>query len=91
MFLHDNLYLRRAKKQLPEDLNPRARTVCRKLTSAMTVSRLYKLTGGSYYRFVVEAYALAEKGLLEVLDQGKATPKSTRELPLSNLLMEQAA
>ena len=91
VFTHDNLYLRRAAKEPPEDLSPRARTIFRKLTNAMTVARLYKLTGGSYYRFVVEAADMVEKRLLKVLDQGKETPKSTHELPLSNLLLEQAA
>ena len=88
---HDNLYLRRAQKKMPDGLSPRAQTIYRKLKSAMTVGRLYKLTGGSYYRFIVEASAQVEQRVLKVLDQGKETPKSTHELPLSNLLLEQAA
>ncbi len=91
VFTHDNLYLKRAKKVEPDDLSPRGAAIYRKLKSAMTIARLYKLTGGSYYRYMVEASAMTRKGMLKVLDQGKATPKSTHELPLSNLLLEQAA
>ena len=57
----------------------------------MPVARLYQLTGGSYFRFLVEAHALQQQRVLKVLDQGKESPKSTHELPLSNLLLEQAA
>ncbi len=88
---HDNLYLRRVMKEEPEDLSPRGAAIFRKLKSAMTIAKLYKLTGGSYYRFLDEASKLAQRDVLRVLDQGKSTPKSTQELPLSNLLLEQAA
>ncbi len=91
VFTHDNLFLRRATAQEPEDLRPRAQVIYRKLKSAMTIARLYQLTGGSYFRFLVEAAVLERKGILKVLDHGKATPRSTSELPLSNLLLEQAA
>ncbi len=90
-FTHDNLFIRRATSQEPEGLGPRAATIVRKLKNTMTVGQLYKLTGGSYFRFLTEANELAKQGLVKVLDQGKATPKSTHELPLSNLLLEQAA
>ncbi len=88
---HDNLYLRRVVRKEPEELSPRGAAIFRKLSSAMTIAKLYKLTGGSYYRFLDEAGRLAKRGVLSVLDQGKSTPKSTHELPLSNLLLEQAA
>lgn len=88
---HDNLFLRRVAKQEPENLSPRSAAIYRKLSSAMTFGKLYKLTGGSYFRFLVEAHELAQKGIVKVIDQGKSTPKSTHELPLSNLLLEQAA
>ncbi len=90
-FTHDNLFMRRTTSQEPEGLEPRGAILFRKLKSPMTVGRLYKLTGGSYFRFLTEANALAQKGIVKVVDQGKATPKSTHELPLSNLLLEQAA
>ncbi len=88
---HDNLFLRRVTKEEPEDLNPRGAAMYRKLSSAMTIGRLYKLTGGSYFRFMAEAGTLEQRRVLRVIDEGKSTPKSTRELPLSNLLLEQAA
>ncbi len=88
---HDNLFLRRVNQEEPEDLSPRGSAIFRKLRSAMTIAKLYKLTGGSYFRFMAEAGSLAQGQVLKVLDQGKATPKSTHELPLSNLLLEQAA
>ena len=88
---HDNLFLRRATDKEPEDLSPRGAAMFRKLRSAMTIDKLYRLTGGSYFRFLTEASTLAQQNVLKVLDQGKSTPKSTHELPLSNLLLEQAA
>jgi len=90
-FRHDNLFLRRTREEEPDGLNPRAATIYRNLKSAMTIGRLYKLVGGSYFRFLVEASILRTHGVVKVLDQGKETPKSTHELPLSNLLLEQAA
>ena len=91
VFKHDNLYLRRARNEDPVGLNPRAAAIYRKLESAMTIARLYNLVGGSYFRFLAEAGKLERAGVLRVHDQGKSTPKSTHELPLSNLLLEQAA
>ena len=91
VFSHDNLYLRRVTDQEPADLRPRASAMFRKLNSAMTVGRLYKLTGGSYFRFLLEAWACQQRGILKVLDQGKATPRTTHEMPLTKLLLEQAA
>ena len=88
---HDNLFLRRVEKREPDDLSPRGAAIFRKLSSAMTIGKLYKLTGGSYFRFLAEAGDLERRQVLKVLDQGKSTPKSTHELPLSNLLLEQAA
>ncbi|MCP3958294.1 MAG: DUF4388 domain-containing protein [bacterium] len=88
---HDNLYLRRATDHEPDNSSPRASAIFRKLKSAMSVARLYQLTGGSYFRFLLEAHSLQQQHVLKVLDQGKETPKSTHELPLSNLLLEQAA
>ncbi len=88
---HDNLFLRRLAEKEPENLTPRGAAIFRKLRSAMTIAKLYKLTGGSYFRFLTEAGSLAQHKILKVLDQGKETPKSTHELPLSNLLLEQAA
>ena len=90
-FTHDNLFLRRVSQQEPDDLRPRAMVIYRKLKSALTIARLYKLTGGSYFRFLVEAAVLERRGVVKLLDQGKATPRTTHELPLSNLLLEQAA
>ena len=90
-FTHDNLFLRRVKQEEPENLRPRAMVIYRKLVSATTIARLYHLTGGSYFRFLVEAAVLERRGVVKVIDQGKETPKSTHELPLSNLLLEQAA
>ncbi len=91
IFTHDNLFLRRVPKEEPEDLSPRGAAMFRKLKSAMTIGKLYKLTGGSYFRFMAEASELQQRKVFRVLDQGKSTPKSTHELPLSNLLLEQAA
>ncbi|MEM7353110.1 MAG: DUF4388 domain-containing protein [Acidobacteriota bacterium] len=91
VFRHDNLYLKRTQSQEPHDLRPRGSVIFKKLGSTISVGKLYKLTGGSYFRFLVEASVLELKGLVKVLDQGVATPKSTHELPLSNLLLEQAA
>ncbi|MEM7586787.1 MAG: DUF4388 domain-containing protein [Acidobacteriota bacterium] len=91
VFTHDNLFLRRAQKEAPEGLNPRAAVIFRKLTNTMTVARLYQRTGGSYFRFLSEAHQMAQQRIVKVLDQGKETPKSTHELPLANLLLEQAA
>lgn len=88
---HDHLFLRRALKKEPENLSPRGAIIFRKLRSAMTIAKLYKLSGGSYFRFVTEVGTLVQHSVLKVYDQGKATPKSTLELPLSNLLLEQAA
>ncbi len=88
---HDNLYLRRVQDKEPEDLSPRGTAIFRKLRSAMTIGKLYRLTGGSYFRFLAEASSLQQQQVLKVLDQGRSTPKSTHELPLSNLLLEQAA
>ena len=91
VFTHDNLFLRRTKKEEPEGISPRGAALFRKLRSALTIGKLYQLTGGSYFRFLAEAYNLRQHKVLAVVDQGKETPKSTRELPLSNLLLEQAA
>ncbi len=88
---HDNIFLRRVAQEEPEDLSPRGAAIFRKLKSAMTIGKLYKLTGGSYIRFMAEANSLEQQKVLKALDQGKSTPKSTHELPLSNLLLEQAA
>ena len=91
VFWHDNLYLKRTQAQPPEGLRPRAAVIYSKLGSAVSIGKLYKLTGGSYFRFLTEASDLQRQGAVQVLDQGMATPRSTHELPLSNLLLEQAA
>lgn len=90
-FTHDNLFLRRAVREEPADLRPRAQVIYRKLKSAMSIAKLYQLTGGSYFRFLVEAAVLEGRGIVKLIDHGRETPKSTSELPLSNLLLEQAA
>ncbi len=91
VFCHDNLFMRRAVEEEPAGVSPRGAAMFRKLKSALSVGKLYQLVGGSYFRFLTEAYNLQQHDVLEVVDQGRATPKSTRELPLSNLLLEQAA
>lgn len=83
--------MRRTQSSQPEGLRRRAEVIYKKLDSTMSIGKLYKLAGGSYFRFLVEVSVLELKGLIKVLDQGVATPKSTHELPLSNLLLEQAA
>ena len=57
----------------------------------MTITRLYEAVGGSYFRFLYELCELAQDGLFEVRDQGVDGPTGTYELPLSQLLLEQAA
>ncbi len=88
---HDYLSLRRAGGKQPERRNARAAAILRELKGWMTVARLYEIIGGSYFRFLFELCELVHSGVLEARDQGVDGPTGTFELPLSQLLLEQAA
>lgn len=55
-----------------------------------TVDTIYESVAGSYYRFLQAACDLYRDGFLKIVDVGKAALQGTVELPLSELLFEEA-
>lgn len=74
-----------------ESLNQRAAFIVRELDRQRTVASLYASVGGSYFRFLAETVALAERGLLKVTDRGRSYPTGSIDLSIAELMMEQAA
>ena len=88
---HDNLSLRRVGRQSPRHKNARKSAILRELAGRMTVAQLYEAVGGSYFRFLYELCEMVQESVVEIRDRGRSGPTGTYELPLSQLLLEQAA
>lgn len=92
VFPHDQLLVQRVRgRQSADDLGRRAAFIVRELVRATPLAKLYAAVGGSYFRFLDEVHGLVKREVLEVVDQGRHSASTSAELPISELLMEQAA
>jgi hypothetical protein len=72
------------------ELKPRHRLIYDEITGRRTLIQVYKKVSGSYFRFLQAISELHQDGFLEIATMGLETPNPTMELPLRELLFEEA-
>lgn len=90
VFGHDSVVLHRGPGWPGEDLSPLHKRIAKIVDGRQPLRRIYDQTRGSYFRFLTAAHELAQADVVTVEDAGH-NPITTRELPLYDLLLEQAA
>ncbi len=91
VFEHDNVILDRVKGHVPDVLEARQRRIVRETDGTRTLAELYQRVSGSYFRFLEAVYDLHEKRVLQIVDVLQDGGMSTIEMPLHDVLLEQAA
>ncbi len=88
---NDQVLLRRTTPEPPTKLTPRQRRMVDHLDKPSQADELYKTVRGSYFRFFEALFELRKAGVIEVEEGGAKGDATTLELPLYDLLLEQAA
>lgn len=91
VFVHDDVVLGPGTHFPGEGLTPLERRIVRAMRDEITVTELYELVGGSYFRFLEGAFGLAVREVLDIRDVGEDARSSSREIRLTEMLVEQAA
>jgi hypothetical protein len=88
---HDNIVLGRGTlwSNAPDRL-PVERRIAREVDGQKTLAELYKIVRGSYFRFLEATYRLAIGRVLDIQVVGEPVDRSSHEMSLYDLLLEQA-
>jgi hypothetical protein len=88
VFVHDEVVLRHAGKAPALRRSTIERYILREVDGARSMARLHRAVGGSYFRFLQAALALAVGGLLDLDEVGDAPLAATMEINLREVLAE---
>ncbi len=87
---HDNLTLRRGPEWPGAELSAFGRHVADAWARGGTLLEHYQRIGGAYFRFLEAAAGLLDRGVFEVESPGSEPETSAGDVPLIELLLEQA-
>ncbi len=89
-FPHDQVILARDMDLPGFGHQPRHRQIFAEVNGRSTLATIYDKVAGSYYRFLQATFDLYQDGFLKIVDVGEAMLQGTVELPLRELLFEEA-
>ncbi len=87
---NDDLTLRKGADWPGGELPPFARHIVDAWTRGSTLTDHYQRLGGSYFRFLEAVEALVRSGVFDVDDPGSGKTHDSDDVPLRELLLEQA-
>lgn len=90
VFVHDQVSVRRGSV-LPVRPTALELRILKKADATIALGELYAEVRGSYFRFLEAAFKLAIEGALDIVEVGEVEERSSVELRLTDLLMEQVA
>jgi Domain of unknown function (DUF4388) len=90
ILVHDEVVMRRGELWPGEELGPLDRRVARNVDGERSLGDLYKKVRGSYFRFLASAYRLCIARVLDIVEVGEPTDRTTFEVSVYDLLLEQA-
>lgn len=87
---HENIVLRRGPASPEGPITVLERKLVRAVDGRRTLGELYDLIRGSYYRFLDAVFRLTVASLLDIEKVGEAAEKTTHEMSVYEVLLEQA-
>jgi hypothetical protein len=89
VFVHDEVVLRRAGTAPARRPSACEQYILREVDGKRSLERLHRSVGGSYFRFLQAALALAVDGLLDLDEVGELSAPPTMEINLRDVLAEE--
>jgi hypothetical protein len=90
ILVHDDVTLKRGELWPGDRLSPLDLRVARSVDGERSVGDLYRKVRGSYFRCLSSAYRLCVARVLDIASVGDAVERSTFEVSVYDLLLEQA-
>lgn len=91
IFVHDAVSLKPGSRWPGEPGDPRQNRIVSSLDETLTLEELYERVRGSRFRFLESAFDLTVREVLDIDDIGEEAARSSVELRIFDLLMDQAA
>lgn len=89
-FEHDNYVLGVSSGSQEDVVAARERRILNAADGVRTIGEMFPYVNGSYYRFLQAVYDLYKAGVLKIVDIRQDAGLSTVEMPLQDVLLEQA-
>ncbi len=90
VFVHDDVVLARGPNWPAEHLTPLQARIAAAVDDRLSLSDLYKVIRGSYYRFLEAAFQLCVRSVLDIQEVRDEPSHGTHEMSVYDLLLEQA-